>query len=154
MTKNLGFSDLDNLIVMNNIIENILQKEDKYFFTKNFFEINFIELDNMAERYPIKFKIESLFQKKLKYDKIHPEYVIYAEDVNKIKEEKQNQEELDDMNESMNESRLPSENIFNRNIYLRDLDNGEPNNNKKKKHSLPIKEKFNLRMVFIKFLLR
>lgn len=157
MTKNIGLSELDNLTIMNNIIENLLRKEDDYFLSKNFFEINYIEIDNMANRYPIKFKIESLFQKKLKYDKIHPEYVIYDDDINTLKErekikDKNNCDEMGSGNENLNRSysssRLPSENLFN-NRYLKDFKNREKEDGKIKE-VLQMREKYNLRLVKIK----
>jgi hypothetical protein len=163
LTKNIVLSELDNLIIMNNIIENLLVTEDKYFFTKNFFEINFIEIDNMADRYPIKFKIESLFQKKLKYDKIYPDYVIYDEDVKKIKEEKNQQDEYESgfkiNGRSFNDSTLPTNNLFNRNKFLNDLldkenENENNNKNKIKQTTMQMKEKFNLRLVYIFLLLK
>lgn len=159
LTKNIGLSDLDNFIIMNNIIENLIRKENEYFFTKNFFEINFIEIDNMAHRYPIKFKIESLFQKKLKYDKIHPEYVIYDDELKRSKEidtekDKNIRDDFESSFEitdrSSSSSCLPSENILNRNKFLIDLENQEKSE-KTVKEDIQVKENFNIRLVILIF---
>lgn len=79
LTKSLGLTDNDQFIILKNIITNLLY-DKTYFYSKNYFEINYLQFDNMSNRDLINFKIESLFQKNLKYGKIKYEYVIYDED--------------------------------------------------------------------------
>ncbi len=141
---------------MNNIIANIQIRKDDSFFTQNFFEINYLEIDNMAKKPYIKFKIESLFQKNFKYNKISYEDVIYDDDEimkeensKNIKNRDKMSQSLKDLNRSYDSLCLPTENIVNKNNFLKNLGNQQKKDCMKMTEIKQMKEKFNLRMVFL-----
>jgi len=159
MTKEIPLSELDKLVIVNNIIEN-LTNDKSYYFSKNFFEINFIELDNIPKKELIDLKIESLFEKKLKYGRTFFDYVIY--DVISNIEENTVEKFTDDilinqLNDRENEigsidilesHRSRDSLSYDRKIITNIFDVCK----KKEEISQKIepKEKYNLRMVFIK----
>jgi len=169
MTKDIPMNEIYKIIIMNNIIENLLY-DKTYFFSKNFFEINFIEIDNMSNKDLIRFKIESLFQKNLKYGKIYPEYVIYDDlfnfedgshennSNNKIENDKTKFEYNNKLNEndnseisekSLNKSILAMETVSNKKKLMQnDLDYEDEDEREEEQINIS-RPKYNLRMVLL-----
>lgn len=159
LPKSFALTDLDKLIVMRNIISNLI-KDKSYYFTKNCFEINFLEIDNMTSKNFINFDIESLFEKKLNYGKIKYEYVHDDEDKvesyknnleNKLNNNTQknmlnNDEKLDSDNRLRNTSMSSNTRRIIRQMKSRNVINLEKDKNNKIKFD-DTKEKFNLRLV-------
>ena len=158
LPKSIALTDMDKLIVMRNIISNLI-KDKSYYFTKNCFEINFLEIDNMTSKNFINFDIESLFEKKLNYGKIKYEYVVYDEDEiesdknnfetnpnNTQKNMLNNDEVLDIDNRIRNTTMSSNTRKIIRQMKSKNVINLEKDNNNKIKFD-ETKEKFNLRLV-------
>lgn len=86
--------DLENLklykiVKQNNnqqklLTENIihrLKNEKKYFFSENFFQINFIEFNNLKNYNPINLKIDFLFSRDFDYGKIQTDHIRYIDEI-------------------------------------------------------------------------
>jgi hypothetical protein len=66
-------------IITRNIMTNLMQ-DKSYFFTENFFKINFIELNNLRNYDPVDVKIEFLFSKNFDFGKIQTDRIKYFND--------------------------------------------------------------------------
>lgn len=66
--------------IMQNIIKKLMN-DKSYFFSENYFTINFIEFNNLKNYNPIDVKIEFLFTKNTDYGKIHTEKIKYLDEI-------------------------------------------------------------------------
>jgi len=68
------------ILLTSNIMDRLMN-DKTYFFTEDFFKINFIEFNNLVNYNPIDVKIECLFTKKTKIGEIQTERIKYIDDI-------------------------------------------------------------------------
>ncbi len=76
LTKNQN----QEIFITKNIMYRLMN-DKTYFFTENFFKINFIEFNNLKNYNPININIECLFEKNTKIGKIKTEKIKYIDDM-------------------------------------------------------------------------
>lgn len=76
------------ILITKNIM-NRLMNDKTYFFTENYFKINFIEFNNLKNYNPIKINIECLFDKQTPLGKIETEKIKYVDNSRMYEEKKE-----------------------------------------------------------------
>jgi hypothetical protein len=144
-------NDNQQKLLTENIIHRLMN-EKTYFFSENFFQINFIEFNNLKNYNPINLKIDFLFSRDFDYGKIQTDHIRY---IDEIEEEECKNCQLENFYRKKFQKKL----FFNDDLLIEENDNSifketnKCNCDREKTKSKPKKEK-DMRLVisFINYL--